>query len=152
MAISQGPCDHPSYLVRQQLFIGKTTAGANGTQTNLMTAFSNNTRIRNVSAVVVVAGTSATTGHQAIIGCVGTCTQFGTTGVGTVGTATTTLGTIVLGTGAANATGTSGDLNVCLNAGAVLYVKNGTDATGTYNVTVESHVDPLGTWIISAGG
>lgn len=141
-----GNYDHPSYLARQQVSLGRTTAGANGTSPNAK-AFTNNQRLRNVTAVVGTAGTSATSGNQVIIGCVGTCTQFGTTGVGTVGTATTTLGTIVLGTSTANSVATSGDLNVCLNAGAVLYLKNGTDATGVAEVTAEMHVDPLGTWV-----
>lgn len=142
--MGQGNYDHPSYLARQQVYLGKTTAGANGT--SQLVALSNNTRLRNASAVVNTAGTSATTGNQIIIGCVGTCTQFGTTGVGTLGTGTTTLGTIVLGTSAANAVATSGDLNVCINQGALVYAKNGTDATGVASVTLESHVDPLGTW------
>lgn len=143
--MGQGNYDHPSYLARQQVSIGKTTAGANGTSGQR--SYTNNQRLRNVSAAVITAGTSATTGNQIIIGCVGTCTQFGTTGVGTVGTATTTLGTIVLGTSAANVIATSGDLNTCLNAGALLYLKNGTDATGVAEVTGEMHVDPLGTWV-----
>lgn len=143
--MGQGNYDHPSYLARQQVTLGRTTAGANGTSG--VRAFTNNERLRNVVAVVGTAGTSATSGNQIIIGCVGTCTQFGTTGVGTVGTATTTLGTIVLGTSTALSFATSGDLNVCINAGSVVYLKNGTDATGVAEVTGEMHVDPLGTWV-----
>lgn len=149
MAISQGGVDHPSYLVRQQLWLGKTTAGANGT--SQLAALSNQTRLRNASAVVNTAGTSATTGNQIIIGCVGTCTTF-TAGVGTQGTGTTTLGTIVLGTSTANSVATSGDLNAVINAGSVVYCKNGTDATGVASVSLEHHVDVLGSWITTNGG
>lgn len=143
--MGQGNYDHPSYLARQQVNLGRTTAGANGTSG--ARAFTNNERLRNVTAVIGTAGTSATTGNLLIVGCVGTCTQFSAAGVGTVGTATTTLGSITLGTSTALSVATSGDLNVCLNAGAVLYLKNGTDATGVVEVTGEMHVDPLGTWV-----
>lgn len=148
--MAQGPIDHPSYLTRQSIRLGSTTAGANGT--SLLTTFPNITRVRNVAATVQTAGTSATSGNQVIIGVVGTCTQWGTTGVSTVGTATTTLGTVVLGTSAANSTGTSGDLNVTLASGAVLYCKNGTDATGVATVVIEQHVDPVGTWVGGGAG
>lgn len=149
MATSQGPCDHPSYIVRTQIFLGKTTAGANGTSQTY--APTNNMRLRNVSAVVVTSGTSSGAGNQVIVGCVGTCTTF-TTGVGTQGTGTTTLGTVVLGSSTAGSVGTSGDLNVVVNAGSFVYLKNGTDATGVANVAIEAHVDPLATWLITSGG
>lgn len=148
--MSQGPCDHPSYLTRVQNPLGKTTAGANGTA--LITSFTNNQRIRNVSANVITAGTSATSGNQLIIYCLGTCTTFSASNVATQGTGTTSLGVIVLGTSAANAVATSGDLNATLNAGALLFVKNGTDATGVAAVTIESHLDPLGTWVTTNNG
>lgn len=149
MAISQGPCDHPSYIVRQQIFLGKSTATANGTSQTY--APTNNMRIRNVSAVVTASGTSVTSGNSAIIVCSGTCTTF-TSGIGTQGTGTTTLGSIVLGSSAATFVGTSGDLNAVVNAGSVLFIKNGTDATGAFNVALEAHVDPLATWLITSGG
>lgn len=140
-----GPYDHPSYLTRQSITLGATTAGANGTsQTH---TFPNQMRVRNVAAIVRTAGTSATTGNQVIVGVVGTCTQIGTNGTNTIGTATTTLGTIALGTSTALSTGTSGDLNTVLNAGAVLYLKNGTDATGVADVVGELHVDPSAVWV-----
>ncbi|HKS73275.1 MAG TPA: hypothetical protein VJQ82_08760 [Terriglobales bacterium] len=147
---SQGALDHPSYLTRTCFNMGLTSAGANGTSG--VVAFPNNMRVRNVSATVTTAGTSATSGNQVIVACIGTYTQFGTTGVATAGTTTATLGTIVLGTSAANVVATSGDLNTCINAGSILYLKNGTDATGVARVAAELHVDPLGSWVGGAYG
>lgn len=143
--MAQGNYDHASYLTRQSIYLGKTTAGANGT--SQLAVLPNNMRLRNAIAVVNTAGAGATTGSQIIVGVVGTCTQFGITGVGTVGTGTTTLGAIVLGTSTANSFATSGDLNVCINAGSVVYLKNGTDTAAVGSVTLEAHVDPLGSWV-----
>lgn len=142
MATQQGAYDNPSYLTRQQIVLGVTTAGANGS--SLLTPLSPTSaiRVRNAAAVVITSGSSSTTGAQVIFGCVGTCTQFGTTGVGTVGTATTTLGTIALGTSTVGVVATSGDLNVTINQGAYIYCKNGTDATEVARVILEAHIDP----------
>ncbi len=149
MAVSQGSIDHPSYLARVQTFAGLTTAG-NGTVTNLMVP-TNNQRLRNVSMMVRTAGTASGVGLQIL--CIGTCTQFGTTGVATTGTTTTTLGSIAMGTAStAGSIGTSGDLNATVNAGSIIAAKNVGDATFTAAVTIENHVDPLGTWLTSGAG
>lgn len=145
MATTGGPIDHPSYLTRQQHSMGQSTAGANGT--SCIRGFPSNVRIRNVSAAVVVAGTSATTGHEAIIYCLGTCTTFNSKGVGTQGTSTTSLGVIALNTQAVGYVGTSGDLNAEINQGSIIFAKNGTDATGVFSLTAELYLDPVqGVW------
>lgn len=123
-----GPYDHPSYITRQQIRIGATTAGANGTSGR--TAFTNQMRLRNVTGVVQVAGTSDAPGHAV-----------------TIRSGTTSLGVLSFGTAAINGTATSGDLNTILAAGAVLNFLNGTDATGVANITAEMHTDPSGTWV-----
>lgn len=143
--MGQGNYDHPSYITRQQIHIGRSTAGANGT--SMITGFPNTVRLRNMAAAVVVAGTSATSGHQALLYCLGTCTTYTAAGVGTVGTATTSMGVIVLGTSSVGQVGTSGDLNVTINQGSIIFAKNGTDATGTYEVTASLHLDPQATWV-----
>ena len=147
---TQGPIDHPSYLTRQAIRLGSTVAGANGS--SLITAFPNNMRIRNVSAVVLASGSSSVGGAAAQVLVTGTYTQFGTTGVATAGTTTATIGNCVLGTGAVNSVSTSGDCNTMLNAGSLLFIKNGTDATETAIVTIEAHLDPLATWVGGAYG
>lgn len=147
--MAQGPIDHPSYLARVQLPLGKTTAG-NATVTNLA-AFTNNQRIRNVTALVATAGTA--TGNLVRFLCIGTCTTF-TNGVGTQGTGTTTLGgvAIALSTSTAGVTGTSGDINAVINAGSLFCSQNGTDATGVATIIAETHLDPLGTWVVTNNG
>jgi hypothetical protein len=138
--------DHPSYLTRQQIGLGVTTAGANGTSSGR--TFLSDIRIRNIAAVVRVAGTSAGTGNAANIICVGTMT----TGfnlvpqVLTTSTGTNTIGQIALGSQAAYTIGTSGDRNTVVQAGSVIIVKNGTDATGTCDVTMECYINPLASW------
>lgn len=142
--MGQGAYDHPSYITRQQIHVGRSTAGANGT--SMITGFPNTVRARNVSAAVVVAGTSATSGHQALLYLLGTGTTYTSAGVGTQVTGTTSLGVIVLGTSSVGQVGTSGDLNATVNQGSILFAKNGTDATGTYELTVSLHLDPSASW------
>lgn len=142
--MAQGPYDHPSYLTRQRFGLGVSTAGANGVTGGIV--FPWDVRLRTAAAVVRVAGTSSTTGNQAIILAIGTTTQFNT-GTAVVGTATQTLGTIALGTVAAYGGGTSTDLNVLVKQGCAILLKNGTDATGTFDVCAEGYIDPTtGTW------
>lgn len=143
--MSQGPIDHPSYLTRQQIFLGKSVAGSGGTSCTFATPTSN-LRVRNLTAVVVTAGTSAGTGHKAVIQVVGTCTTSANQANGTASTGTTVLATLTLSSAAANAVATTGDLNVTLNAGAVIQAINGTDVTGVYNLVAEGYIDPLSTW------
>jgi hypothetical protein len=137
---------HPSYLTRQSIGLGASTAGANGTSGGR--AFLSDIRIRNIIAVVRTAGTSATSGNSANIMCVGTIT----TGfnlvpqVLTTSTGTNTVGTIALGSALAFTTGTSGDRNTVVQAGSVLFIKNGTDATGVADVTMEAYINPGASW------
>ena len=124
--MSQGNYDHPTYLTRQQLALGRTTAGAAGT--SLQKAFTNDMRIRNVSALVITAGTATT--HNL-----------------TVRNGTTSVGLITLSTSTALTVTTSGDLNYLLPKGSVLNVLNGADATGVADVTVEAHTDAQSNWV-----
>lgn len=125
--MAQGSYDHPAYLARFPVVFGDTTAGASGT--GLITNFPVATKLRNVTATVKVAGTSATTGNKVDI---------------FVGT--TSVGSITLGTSAAQVVGTSGDLNQTIGAGTAVYFKNGTDATGTARLTGEMSLAPDATW------
>lgn len=126
--MGQGNYDHPSYLTRQQIVLGQTVAGANGT--SLQTIFNSQMRIRNVSGCVTVAGTVGTNVRDIIF------------------SGTTALGTITYGTNGVNigATGTSGDLNATIPVGTVLAVKNGADATGVTQVVLEAYLDESATW------
>jgi hypothetical protein len=144
----QGNYDHPSYIVRQQIQLGNTTAGANGTSGGF--SFLSDMRLRKASLTVRTAGTSATTGNGVIFLCVGTAISGFGSGAGftlTTSTGTTTIQAITaLGSSAAGVVATTPDMNTTIKAGSVLYMKNGTDATGVANVTVEANIDPLGTW------
>lgn len=125
--MGQGNYDHPSYLTRQMIALGKSVAGANGT--SCYKAFPSNMRVRNVVGCPTIAGTSATTGHKGI-----------------VLNGTTSLGEVVLGTNAVGVTGSSGDLNSTITAGTALSIKNGTDATGVAEFIAEMYIDPAGSW------
>src|SRR5262245_34805757 len=115
--------DHPAFLARFPVLMGATTAGANGTSLEMNFPFA--TRIRNATATVVTAGTSAGTGHK-----------------GNLFVGTASVGTIALNTLTAGQTGTSGDMNTLIAASTRLALKNGTDATGVARVAVEMQVDP----------
>jgi hypothetical protein len=146
--MAQGNYDSPSYLTRQQINLGTTTAGANGTSGGF--SFISDMRLRKASLTVRTAGTSATTGNGVIFLCVGTCITGFSTGVGftlTTNTGTTTvLAITALGSGTANTAVVSADMNTRIQAGSVLLMKNGTDATGVAQVTVEAYIDPEGSW------
>jgi hypothetical protein len=140
--MGQGNYDHPSYITRQIRGLGASTAGANGLSGGV--AVVSDTRIRQAIATVRVAGTSASTGHQAILLCVGTVVNAAT-GTAT-STTTATLAAISLNTLTAYVTNTSSDINQIIKAGSVLLLKNGTDATGTYDVSLECYLDPQAVW------
>lgn len=122
-----GAYDHPSYLTRQQVALGRTLAGAS--VVSIQKSFLSAMRIRNVSATVVTAGTVASTNASAILK-----------------SGTTALGTFALSTNAVGATSTLGDLNVTIPAGTVLSVTNGTDATIISDLVAEMYIDPAGSW------
>lgn len=145
--MAQGAVDHPSYLTRQQINLGISTAGASGTSGGF--AFISDMRIRKASVVVRTAGTSAAGGNACLLVAIGTTITGFSTGVGftlTTNTGTTTIGTIALGSTAAYTVTTSSDFNTKLLAGSTLILKNGTDATGVYSVILEASVDPTGQW------
>lgn len=151
---AQGNYDHPSYLTRQAIGLGVTTAGASGTSAGR--SFISDMRLRKASACVRVAGTSAAGGNAVSILCVGTYLSGYATGlIGTAlttNTGTNTLATIALGSSTAYSVTTSTDMDVNIKAGAVLLLKNGTDATGTADITLEAYLDPSATWTGPPGG
>jgi hypothetical protein len=144
--MAQGAVDHPSYITRQQIGLGVSTAGANGTSGGK--AFISAMRVRKIAAVVRTAGTSA--GNAVNLLCIGTCyTGMSTGAIGTAlttNTGTTTIGTLTLGTATALSVATSSDFNTTVAAGSVIAYKNGTDATGVYDVDMECYLDPSATW------
>jgi hypothetical protein len=146
--MAQGNYDHPSYITRQQLQLGATTAGANGTSGGF--GFVSDMRLRKAALTVRTAGTSAGAGNGVIFLCVGTAISGFGSGAGftlTTNTGTTTIQAITaLGSSAAGSVVTTPDMNTTIKAGSVLYMKNGTDATGVAQVTVEAHLDPTATW------
>jgi hypothetical protein len=145
--MAQGGVDHPSYLTRQAIGVGVSTAGANGTSGGR--TFISDMRVRKAAVAVRVAGTSAGAGNAANLIYIGTVVTGFNTGAGftlTTATGTNTVGTIALGSSLANAVTTSTDMNTRLVAGGLLQLKNGTDATGTYDVTIEAYIDPAGQW------
>lgn len=146
--MAQGNYDHPSYLTRQQINLGATTAGANGTSGGF--SFISDIRLRKAALTVRTAGTSATTGNGVIFLCVGTAisgygTASGTSLTTSTGT-TTILAVTALGSSTAGAAVASADMNTTIKAGSVLYMKNGTDATGVAAASVEAYLDPSATW------
>lgn len=151
---AQGNYDHPSYLTRQSIALGITTAGNAGTSSGK--AFISDMRIRKGIAVVRVAGTSSGAGNSVNVLCIGTMvTGYATGLIGTAlttSTGTNTVLTIALGSSAAYVTTTSTDCDTKIMAGSVLVCKNGTDATGTNDTTLEAYLDPGATWTGPPGG
>lgn len=131
--MGQGPYDHPSYLARQQIFLGKTAAGAGGT--SLLYTFPSAMRLRTVSCGVFTAGT-----------VVGTGVGAGAAGITLVNGTTIVNGTLNLSTNAKGVFATTGDLNYTIPAGGTLAIVNGTDATFVGIVGLEAHIDPAGSW------
>jgi hypothetical protein len=146
--MGSGPYDDPSYLTRQAISL-TNAAGANGTSG--YKSFISDMRFRKASVTVRTAGTSSGAGNQAILLAIGTyLTGYSTGAIGTGLTTTTgtnTVGVIsTLGSSAAGAVTTSTDFNFTLLAGGVIALKNGTDATGVYDVTLEGYLNPLASW------
>lgn len=144
--MAQGNYDHPSYLTRQNLDLSPTTAGASGTSAQRVSGVSN-MRLRNAVGMVVAAGTIGTN-VLSVIQANGTgILIYTSTGI-TTNTGVIALQTCVYGTAGntANVTSTSGDMNAMLPAGSIITVKNGADATGTTQVTLEAYLDPSATW------
>lgn len=130
--MAQGPYDHPSYLTRQMLNIGRTVAGSAGTSPLIWFAFPNAVRARTLTAVVGTAGTATTA----------TLTLQNVSG-----TTTTSIGVLTLSTATVNQVVTSSDLNTTLAAGSLNYLLNGADTVAVANVFLQYHIDPTtGTW------
>lgn len=161
MATQSGRYDHPAYISRHLMVHGKSTAGANTVQyggTAGGICFPFDIRLRNMTAGVMVTGSSASPGSALVAYCPGTSVQFpGTQVVTAYGTAaaasavtatttnttTTTLGFIAIGTNTAGSLLQSGDMNARIPAGQLLIIKNGTDATASVGgVSIEYHLDP----------
>ena len=142
-----GSYDHPSYLTRQVISLVNTAGNAG---TSGYKSFISDMRIRKASVTVRTAGTSSGAGNQALLMCIGTYISGFGTGAGTALTTTTgtnTIGTLGnLGSSVAGIVGTSSDFNVRIVAGSVLALKNGTDATGVYDVSLEAYLDPEASW------
>lgn len=140
--MAAGPYDHPSYLTRQRLSLGNFTAGAAalGRPMGLPWAI----RAHTPGLAVQTAGTTAVNAMQVI--CIGTYTLT-SGGTSTTTTGTNTLQSVSIGTAAANTVSTGSDINVTINAGSVVYLKNNTDATAVYEGWLEFAIDPtIGTW------
>jgi hypothetical protein len=106
-------------------------------------------RLRKAACTVRAAGTSSGAGNSANLVVIGTYISGFGTGAGTTLTTssgTNTICTFALGSSTVGATSVSTDMNVRLMAGAVLAIKNGTDASGTADLEVESYLDPEATW------
>ncbi len=143
---ASGPYDHASYLSRQSISLGVNTAGASGTSGGR--SFISDMRVRKMAVTVRTAGTSATSGNSCNLMYLGTIiTGFPLIGTAlTTTTGTNTVGTVALSSNAAFTVTTSTDMNTQLVAGGVLFLKNGTDATGVFECTVEGYVNPLSNW------
>ncbi len=125
-----GSYTHPAYLTRQ-IMTFLTTAGANGTSG--VRALPWDIDVHQITAAVITAGTSATSGNQVFL---------------LSGTSSVASSAVALGTGTAGVVGTSGDLATKIPAGTLISIKNGTDATGVASVTVEYNLNPTtGTWL-----
>lgn len=131
--MGQGPYDHPSYLARQQICLGRTTAGAAGT--SILYTFPSAMRLRTVTCGVITAGT-----------VVGTGAGLGAAGISLLNGTAIVSGTLSLSTNAKGVFATSGDLNYTVPAGGTLAVVNGTDATFVGIVNLEAHLDPGASW------
>ena len=125
--MGQGSYDHPSYITRQQIALGRTTAGASGV--SIQAAFPSAMRLRTVTASVVTAGTTASAASGFIIK-----------------SGTTALGTISLSTNIAGVVASLADVNAIIPTGTVLSVTNGADATVVGYLTAEMYLDQAASW------
>ena len=146
ISVQNEPLDHPSYLTRQMLRMGKSTAG-NGTISGYFSP-PFNMRVRGAVATSITTSTTALFGVSLL--CYGTCvTGYNTTTL-TTSTTTATLGTIVTGTNTVAPSMVDGggvfsaDMDALVYKGSILALKNqSTDASGVLEVAVEWYHDPL---------
>lgn len=134
---STGSYSDPSFLIRQNLFLGRTVAGAAGT--SIILTNNENWRIRYLSAGVITSGTTVGTG----VGAAGVAVNV------FVGSAIVSGTVATLSTNAKGVFGTSGDMNYAVPAGGTIAIVNGTDATFVATVQLEYHIDPAPTttWV-----
>lgn len=130
--MASGSYEHPSFLTRQNLCLGRTIAGA-GAAMNWSPQSA--IVIHRFTASVVTAGTVVGTG----VGAAGACVSLRN------GTAIV-AGTVALSTNAAGVFGTTTDLNYTVPVGGTLSVVNGTDATLVAYCNIEYNLDPSATW------
>jgi hypothetical protein len=127
--MAQGAYDHPAYLARQMINMGRTTAGATGTSGGAVFPYA--MRIHGGAALVNIAGTSTGSGHRVDI-------LVGTASAGQIALGTNTVGAGVnMGTT---------DANILVPAGTPVYLRNGTDATGVATVMLDATIDATGIW------
>lgn len=120
-ALSQGEYNHSTYLVRQQIVLPTSTAGASGTSI-LFAAPVSNVRIRAVALrAVTTASLSSTYTFLA-----------GTSSVGSIVVSTASIGQILV----------SSDLNYTLVQGTAFALKNSADTASTFATVLEAHIDP----------
>lgn len=121
--------DHPAYLTRVPINMGRTTAGAAGTTGAQIMPWP--MRIHGGMAIVNTAGTSTGSGHRVDI-------MVGTASMGQIALGTATIGASAISTGA--------DMNILAPAGVAIYLRNGTDATGVATVTLDATLDVQASW------
>lgn len=126
MATANFAYDSPVY--QQRIAAGLTTTPGSGTVSNRFAAFTDMIA-RSAQVTVIVAGTSATTGHVITVQKVS-------------GTTTTALATATLGTSVIGVTTNLDLANTALAPGDLLISRSGTDATGAAAVTYELSIRP----------
>jgi len=128
--MAQGSYEHPAYLARVPINMGRNTAGANGTSAGMVMPWA--VRLHGAAALVAAAGTSTGSGARVEI-------LVGTNSVGMVALGTSSIGSFV----------NSGltDMNALVPEGTPIYLKNGTDATAVAAVTIDATIDAAtGDW------
>jgi hypothetical protein len=127
--MAEGNYDHPTYITRQMVPLGKITATSLGTFAQ--SVYPMDIMFRGFSVLVDTAGPAAAA----------------MTAYSLNGTVTTSLAAVTIGTATAKSTFNSPDPNYLLPAGAQLYYVAGTDSTGVYSLTQMHHGSPsTGTW------
>lgn len=141
--MAQGPIDHPSYLTRQRFSLGLNAAGSGALGNHEALPFAIRPHVP--YAAVQTAGTSTANNVVALI-CVGTYTLT-SSGTSTTTSGTNTIGSIAVGTATANSVVFGTDMNITVNAGGIVYSKQGTDVVGVSVTGFDYTLDPvLGTW------
>jgi hypothetical protein len=128
--MATGSYEHPAYLARMPILMGRTTAGANGTSSGVALPWP--VRIHGLSALVAAAGTSTGSGARLDI-------LVGTSSMGQVALGTSSVGSVI-------PLNTATDLNIPVPSGSVIYLRNGTDATAAATVVLDATLDATAQW------